>query len=360
MKFGYLATMSYEGRIAHRAWPQPNDAYDPELGRQAYEHGLAQAKHADDVGFDMVSVSEHHYTPGLMTPNPMVAAAALTQVVKRAEIFILGPVMPLNNPVRIAEELAMVDTLSGGRTRIFFVRGTPNEWFTYPTEVSETKGRTQEAALLVRDALTRKEPFSHEGEYYTFPRVSVWPGTVRQPHPPMYFSGNSPDSLEFAAEHRFGIALGFGANADLLVPRYRELCAASGWEPTPDHVLMRTFTSIADTDEEARERLAGLLRGFGLGRNADPEVQRAAAQHRSVAQIENAEHAPPHMDLSQSTICGSPDTVIEVICQKNAAGVGTLDMAFATGAQRHDTIIQSLDRFAEEVLPKVQDLPPAW
>jgi hypothetical protein len=66
------------------------------------------------------------------------------------------------------------------------------------------------------------------------------------------------------------------------------------------------------------------------------------------------------MDLSQSTIRGSPDTVIDIIRQKNAAGVGTLGMAFATGVQRHDTIIESLDRFAEEVLPKIHDRPPAW
>jgi alkanesulfonate monooxygenase SsuD/methylene tetrahydromethanopterin reductase-like flavin-dependent oxidoreductase (luciferase family) len=123
----------------------------------------------------------------------------------------------------------------------FFVRGTPNEWFTYPTEVSETKGRTQEASLLIRDALTKRERFAHEGESYQFPRVSVWPGAIRQPHPPMCFSGNSPDSLEFAAEHGFGIALGFGANASILVPRYRELCGKAGWEPTPDHVLCATL-----------------------------------------------------------------------------------------------------------------------
>ncbi|HXQ18208.1 MAG TPA: LLM class flavin-dependent oxidoreductase [Acidimicrobiales bacterium] len=139
MKLCYLATMSYERRGARR-WPAPASDYEPALGVQAYEHGLAQARHADEVGFDMVSVSEHHYTPGLMTPNPMVAAAALTQVVKRAEIAILGPVMPLNNPVRVAEELAMVDTLSGGRTRIFFVRGTPNEWFGPAASLVEGSG----------------------------------------------------------------------------------------------------------------------------------------------------------------------------------------------------------------------------
>lgn len=66
------------------------------------------------------------------------------------------------------------------------------------------------------------------------------------------------------------------------------------------------------------------------------------------------------MDLSQSTICGSVDTVTEIIREKNADGAGTLDMAFATGTLRHDTIMDSLGRFAEHVIPKVRDLPPAW
>ena len=154
---------------------------------------------AEQAGFDWVSLSEHHYAPGLMTPNPIVLAAALSQATSRVKIALLGPLLPLINPVRTAEEIAMLDALSHGRVVVLFLRGTPNEHHTYGgIEPAATRTITQEGVQLIRKAWTEPKPFAWEGEHFHFNTVSVWPRTVQDPHPPIFYSGNSDKSAEFA------------------------------------------------------------------------------------------------------------------------------------------------------------------
>src|SRR3546814_10599102 len=98
----------------------------------------------------------------MMTPNPAVMAAALTQRVKRAKIALLGPLVPLSNPVRLAEELAMLDAMSGGRLVVLFLRGTPNEHHTYDTPAEKTRGMTQEGIDLILKAWQEDEPLDRK------------------------------------------------------------------------------------------------------------------------------------------------------------------------------------------------------
>src|SRR6476619_3423215 len=110
MKTSVLIANSYLDRAAVQGrYPIPGRLYDKEVGARSLEAALSNARLADDVGFDWVSVSEHHFGPGIMTPNCLVFAGALTQVVKRAKIALLGPIVSINNPVRLAEEIAMLD-----------------------------------------------------------------------------------------------------------------------------------------------------------------------------------------------------------------------------------------------------------
>ncbi|MGD6749736.1 LLM class flavin-dependent oxidoreductase [Streptomyces sp. BH105] len=137
----------------------PRRLSDPEAGKVAAEQALEQAAPADELGFDFVSVSEHHYQAGMCNPNTAVLAAALTAVVHRAKLALLGPLVSMNNPVRVAEEIAMLDQLA-----------------------QETRARTEEAMLLIKKALSEPEPFSWKGEHHDFPVVSVWPGATQLPH----------------------------------------------------------------------------------------------------------------------------------------------------------------------------------
>ena len=126
MKASFFCTNTYLSAEPFRypGWPTPPGLYRPEIGLKSADVALEQAKLADELGFDWVSCSEHHYTPLLQTPNAMVFAGALSQVVKRAKIAVLGPLVSMNNPVRIAEELAMLDQLSHGRLIVRPLIGT--------------------------------------------------------------------------------------------------------------------------------------------------------------------------------------------------------------------------------------------
>ncbi|MGH7091185.1 MAG: LLM class flavin-dependent oxidoreductase, partial [Stellaceae bacterium] len=115
MKASLFCSTRYLGRAAHDIWPLAGDAFSAEAGTRSYEATFQQFRLADEFGFDWVTCAEHHYSAFSLTPNPMVMAGALTQLVRRAKIAVLGPTIPILNPVRVAEEFAMVDTMSGGR-----------------------------------------------------------------------------------------------------------------------------------------------------------------------------------------------------------------------------------------------------
>src|SRR5205085_4109630 len=132
MKISVMIANSYIDRAAVQGrYPIPGARYDKDVGAKSLEAALGNARLADELGFDWISVSEHHFGPGIMTPNPHVFAGALTQVVKRATIALLGPIVSINNPVRLAVEIALLDQISGGPIVPVLLRGTPNELNTY-------------------------------------------------------------------------------------------------------------------------------------------------------------------------------------------------------------------------------------
>src|SRR5205814_8270507 len=130
---------------------------------------------ADRVGFDWVACSEHHYSSSSLSPNPILLAAAVSQHLKRAKIALLGPTLPLTNPVRVAEEFAMLDNLTGGRLVAGLLRGTPNEFATYGINPDETRAQYEEGIELVRKALTEPQPYGWQARHYQYPTISIWP-----------------------------------------------------------------------------------------------------------------------------------------------------------------------------------------
>ena len=130
MKVAYYSSLGH-GPTRERAssWPVPNELFDSEQALRAQEQYFAECRAVDEMGFDWISIAEHHYSPGSLAPSISVLGSALAQHVKRAKIAILGALLPLNTPVRIAEELAMVDLLSGGRLVAGFLRMAPY-WIT--------------------------------------------------------------------------------------------------------------------------------------------------------------------------------------------------------------------------------------
>lgn len=343
MKVGYLSMTSYDGPAPGiEIWPAPSAYCDPKVASESMQRSLAMCARADALGFDWVSVSEHHYAPYIMTPNPMVMAAAVSQVVKRATIALLGPLIPLSNPIRVAEEVAMLDSLSGGRVVVLFLRGTPNEQKTFDT-TGDTRAMTQEGIDLIVKAWTQTQPFAWKGANYAFETVSVWPRPRQHPHPPIFGSGNSEESLQFAARRRMGIAFSF-APPDVVrkwIGIYRTEAARSGWTPTPEHIVYRGITYAALTDLQAGADMAAFF-----GQKAD---ESAKFQSKTLG-------GPPLVSfVTQPYFVGSPATLLERFATLRDCGVGVVDLAFGIGTPEQKVSV--MDLIARDVLPTVQAWP---
>src|ERR1700731_219985 len=255
MQVSYFETARYQvPPTVAAAWPVPPAAYDPDAGAQAYQGMVDRVQYVEELSFDWVSVSEHHYSPRILTPNTAVSASYLAARSKKIKIAVLGPIVSQSNPVQVAEELAMLDNLAQGRLVVGLLRGTTNEYLTYGLNPTEARERTTEGMELILKAWTEPQPFGWQGRHFHFRTVSVWPRPLQQPHPPTYALGASRESCEFAARHHLGLGIAYGPFEVMgkATRYYRDACAQYGWQPASEQIIYRANILLTKTDEEAR------------------------------------------------------------------------------------------------------------
>ena len=171
----------------------PNRIYDPEKGAALYDRFLDEWLIAEDEGMEIM-LNEHHQTATCVDPAAPLVLAALARLTKKARLLILGnPIANRRQPVRVAEEMAMVDVLSRGRLEAGFVRGVPYEVLPANSNPVRMNERQWEALDLIVKAWTNHDgPFSHEGRFFHYRAVNIWPRPYQQPHPPIWISTTSP------------------------------------------------------------------------------------------------------------------------------------------------------------------------
>ena len=193
-----------------RQWPMPAGAYDREAGLRAFRGMVERSRYVEELGFDWVSVSEHHYSPRILTPSLPIAAAYIASHVHDIKIALLGPIVPQSNPVQLAEEMAMLDTMAEGRLIVGMLRGTTNEMMNLrpqPRGIARAHRRGHGAdPACVEGAAT----FGWQGRHFHYRTVSVWPKPLQQPLPPMYALGTSREASDFAARNHIGLGVSFG------------------------------------------------------------------------------------------------------------------------------------------------------
>ena len=369
MKAALFSIVPYHPRHPHGGWPAPGEDYSPEAAQASMARALEQFELADELGFDWVTVAEHHYSPASLTPNPMVMAAAVAQRVKRARIALLGSNIPIQNPIRVAEEFAMLDTLTGGRVVAGMLRGTSNEYVTYGVNPAESRERFAEALDLIVRAWTEPQPFGWLGRHYEFRTISIWPRPVQTPHPPIIMSISSPEAAELAAARKIsgGLAVTTLDRARESVRVYREAAHERGWEPSDDQLLYRIAVHVGETDERAREEWAPLAAAHGHASGlrlsaanpaADEAATRAGYYGRDLARQRSRLHAGGDVDERIETaqlMIGSPDTVLAQAARiRRELGVGILELAFV--APRPELSRNSLELFGTQVLPRMREL----
>lgn len=371
MKFSVFNGMPYGPvRVPDDRWPVPNQYFERDQALRAVANCLAEVEMEDELGFDWIACAEHHYSPFNLAPNVAVLASALTQKVKRAKIAILGALIPLTgNPVRIAEEYAMIDNLSGGRLVAGLLRGAPYEYLVYNVNPAESRSRFEEAWELILKAWTDTMPFGWEGRHFHYRHVSIWPRPIQQPMPPIYVSGSSKESGEFAARKRVGLGLAF-TNLPLAAEaarHYRAKCAEYGWEPTAEQIIYQLFVHVDESDEQA---LATLRPQFGhsvLGGGVVAANRLVATSGffgqgdaKLVQRFRNLDADEPHSieeAIERGTIiCGGPrSAVAQAQRLQREIGCGVLNLIFDRAGSREKKI-RSIQLFAKEVMPELREL----
>ena len=368
MKASLYARMQYvTPQNLPGGWPVAPALYDPKVGMQCFQDGMEKLEFADQLGSDWISFSEHHHSYNSVAPHPAILAAAMANRIKQAKLAILAHVLPLNNPVRVAEELAMLDYLSGGRLVVGFLRGTVNEDQTFSINPTETRGRSLESMELILKALTEPQPFGWEGRFYQFRTVAVWPRPLQQPLPPTYVLTRSPESAEFAASHHLGLGVSFAPlkTTAAVMTQYRAMCAEHGWEPTADDLVFRATIMVGDTDEEAQDGVRRYWSAQALA-NSTPAARAVTGlagrlRGSSAASMpqQNAGGTAGGSAASgvNMNFVGNPDTVFRQLKQyHNECGAGIVDLFFQGPTMEHEAVMKSLELFAKEVLPRMHEL----
>ena len=361
------------------AWPYPNRLFDPRVGEKLYNDYINQMTLADELGFDAICFNEHHFTAYGLMPSPNLVAAIMATKTKKAKLAIFGNAIPLRGqPLRVAEEIAMIDVISGGRVICGFVRGIPSEYFAYNINPGDSRARFQEAWDFIVKAWTEEEPFDWDGKFWKYKNVSMWPRPLQKPHPPLWMPAESSESIEFAATRRVPISRVYVSTADMKdgFNYYREVAKQQGWTPTPEYFMPLRHIYVAETMEQARreseKHLDYFYKYLVSGTYRSPIRQMAEAQgYRSDKSYSYSTNKSAKVDKAQrysnftfesfqkdgDIIVGDPSYVIEEIKhQQRELGCGTILGFFQFGSLPSDLVEKNLRLFASEVLPKVRNL----
>lgn len=345
----------------------PNSNYDPLKGHALYNRYLDEIERADKLGWDSVIVNEHHQNAYGTMPSPNLIAAALTQRVKRARIGIVGNALPLHDdPLRVAEEIAMLDVISGGRIISGFVRGTGMEYFSYNINPTLSRERMEEAHDLIIQAWTKPGPFIFEGEHYNYRYVNIWPRPIQQPHPPIWMPGTaSLETIDFAARHKYPYMTVFMPmdQRKRAYELYRRLAEEKyGYEASPEQLAFCVPIVIAETDELAmQEGEKYLMWLFQKGMKVRPEFTMPPGYMslRSVkSAIENGATFGPRETNFKAlvdtgvVIAGSPATVIEKLSYyTDVLHAGMLVSGGHVGELPDYLVLRHQELMAKEVMP---------
>ena len=276
-----------------------NRHYDPQRGHALYNEYLDEMEHAEALGYDGLGVNEHHQNAYGTMPSPNLMAAALIRRTSRAKIAILGNAIPLrDHPLRVAEEVAMLDVMSGGRIISGFVRGIGCEYLSLGINPTYSRERFYEAHELILRAWTEDGPFCFEGKHYQVRYANIWPRPLQQPHPPIWLpSQGSTETIRWGAQRRYPFISVFTSYAQTkrLLDEYKAAAEAAGYTAQPEQIGFALPTYVAETDARAREEAKPhMLWLFRRGLKIPPQLPAAARVHhgRVAAQISRRRLAP--------------------------------------------------------------------
>lgn len=319
---------------------------------QLYEQRLQYLEAADTGGFYCYHLAEHHMTPLGMAPSPGLFLAAVAQRTRRLRLGPLVYLLPLYNPLRLIEEICMLDQLSHGRLDLGVGRGiSPYELSFFGVNVMESRDIFEEALDVIVSGLSH-DRLTYRGTYYRFRDVPMELRPLQQPYPPLWYGASTREAALWSAQRGINI-VGGGPNTVLreVSQAYQETWGQhrTDAERLNPHVAEPKIGAlrhvlVADTDAEAEDLARHAYRYW----------------YNSLVQLWKDFRAVPiaftdDLDVARQrdvALIGSPDTVGEQVQRfADTSGCNYLVCSFAFGSLTHDQVLHSLDLFASKVMP---------
>jgi alkanesulfonate monooxygenase SsuD/methylene tetrahydromethanopterin reductase-like flavin-dependent oxidoreductase (luciferase family) len=360
------------------------------------EDTLAQCVLADEMGFDAVWFVEHHFlTSFSMSPCPEVIFGALSRMTKRIRLGFGVVILPYHHPVRVAERVAMVDHMSGGRVEFGTGRSAPYEQMGMGIDPRETRAMWEESLRMI-PKIWEDGLFSWEGTYWKVPPRDVRPKPLQKPHPRIWVAALQPATYQLAAELGIGVMALSVAAPSYLAPHI-EAYKARVRTATPvgrrvnDQWLSSTMAFCDGDAKAARELAAKSLRTFfgpdrpylkdqthlyemlveswggvpdhlkanfsrylkGEGVAAAPEVDLSGGSGQIASALWNQIDADTLVERGV-LVAGDPDDCLRGIAIHEAAGVDELQFLMATETVPHDKVMSSIEMFGKHVIPELK------
>ena len=337
-------------------WPNPT----LRNWKTLYEEGVEEIQYSEEMGFDYCLIAEHHFSNYGNSPAPLLQALHIGQHTKRLKIATGILVLPIWQPLRLAEEVAVLDNLIDGRFICGVGRGyQPHEFGRFGVTVPESRQRFSESLEVMIKAWTQDESFTYDGEYIKIPNeVTVWPKPQQKPHPPLWLAGTSVDSMQLAAKWDMmplttGLLGGDGMRAHLASLIHARMDLRKSIHGID--LGMQAITHVAETDDEARKQVE-----YARWQNRAGRALGRLAVTNGRVDVTPYEGEPDDERFLDRLYFGSPETVIEKFRRAAELGVTHVSCWSMFGGIEHEKIMRSVRLMGEEVIPALRDVhPPA-
>ena len=344
------------------------------LSKEGHSDAAVLAEHmalgdlAEPLGFDSLFALEHHFTGYAMSPSPTQLLSYYAGRTRRITLGTAVIVLPWHDPVRVAEEIALLDVLSGGRCLFGFGRGAASaEYAGFRVPMEEARARFVEAARIVVKALTEPS-FDWDGEFFHIPRTSIRPRPISHPERRFYASSVSPESAEIMAKLGFGVLVVMQnewPKAAQDIERYRDIATSVGHPPRPPIILMNI--SVAESRPEAHERAQTYL-----SRKWDSIDNHYHFSDGHLASVKGYEFygnmAKTYSKLKDESyrkkatefyvriqVVGTPDDCLQQLAELHRlTGLDHLVTEFGYGCMPHEEAELNMRLFAQRVMPVLQ------
>ena len=340
--------------FTHVPWPEGTEP------ARIIAETTEQIQYAEELGFVSAWLAEHHFTRYSMVPSSLILATHIAAHTRKIRVGTAVLVSPLHNPLRLAEDAAMLDLTSGGRLDVGFGRGSGGyEYAGYGLDPAESAERFQDSIKIVQGLWTTPG-FSYESRFNRLRDINLSPPPLQKPHPPIYIAATrTPATLEFLVStgHNLCIAVVQDTAAALdLCQRFVELSAAAGHNRPMAEIPFFRYFYVAETaaqarqDTEARINWVADIMQWRRQIDTGSEVyQRMDDWRRQRAQLPESYD---YLSVNRAII-GDPDQCVAQIRALQAQGIDYFGCNFDFGGMSRDKVLRSMELFSREVMPRL-------